>query len=62
VGVIARAKRILIAPEEAWRKIEREQLPALAVLVRYALPLAAIGPIAYALSVQLFTLPASPGH
>jgi hypothetical protein len=49
VTLFARAKRILIAPEDAWREIDQEETSALDVLVRYALPLALLGPVLAAL-------------
>jgi hypothetical protein len=61
-NLAGRAKQILLEPEDAWREIEREQAPALSLLANYALPLAAIGPVAFALRVYLYEAPAPPIH
>lgn len=61
MNVIARARRMLLAPEDAWREIEQEPVALLSLLFQYALPLAAIGPAAFALSAHLLERPA-PAH
>ncbi|MGH8728959.1 MAG: Yip1 family protein [Burkholderiales bacterium] len=58
--MIARTKQILLTPDEAWREIEGERLSPVALLLNYALPLAAIGPAALALRAHFFDLPTPP--
>ena len=53
-GTIARAKGILLTPNEEWPKIEAEPTTPRQILVRYVLPLAAIGPVAGFLGSQIF--------
>jgi hypothetical protein len=53
-GLIDRAKAILLKPAEEWPKIEAEQTSIQDILVRYVLPLAAIGPVAGFIGSQLF--------
>ncbi|HET6756855.1 MAG TPA: Yip1 family protein [Burkholderiales bacterium] len=60
MGLIARAKHILLAPNDAWQEIEREPPAPASLLLNYALPLAAIGPAALAVRTLLFETPAPP--
>lgn len=53
-GIIARAKAILLNPAAEWDKIAGEQDAPMQVFLRYAVPLAAIGPIASLIGGQLF--------
>lgn len=53
-GIIARAKAILIKPKEEWPKIEAEQTTTGDIFRKYALPLAAIGPVAAFIGGQVF--------
>ena len=43
-GLVERAKAILLRPKEEWPRIAAESSTPTDVLIRYALPLAAIGP------------------
>jgi len=52
-SIAARAKAILLKPKEEWPVIERETTPSGEIFTRYALPLAAIGPVAAFLGNQL---------
>src|SRR5688572_8564837 len=60
MGLIARAKHILLAPNDAWQEIGREPPAPVSLLLNYALPLAAIGPAALAVRTLLFETPAPP--
>lgn len=53
-ALVERAKGILLKPNEEWTKIEAEPATIGDVLVRYVLPLAAIGPVASFIGSQLF--------
>ena len=53
-AIFARAKAILLKPIEEWPRIAAEATPPTQVFLRYAVPLAAIGPIASFLHGQLF--------
>jgi len=53
-GLVARAKAIILKPRETWPVIAREATPSGDIFTRYALPLAAIGPVAVFLGGQLF--------
>jgi len=45
-GVVARAKAILVQPKAEWPKVAAETTEPKSVLLGYAVPLAAIGPVA----------------
>ncbi len=62
MNVISRAKQILFDTDRAWKDIGSEQTPASTVLFRYALPLAAIGPIAYVAGAKIFNPSALDVH
>jgi hypothetical protein len=53
-ALIDRAKNILLKPNAEWPRIEAEPATIGDVLVRYVLPLAAIGPIASFIGGQVF--------
>jgi hypothetical protein len=53
-GLVERAKAILLTPGAEWPKIETESTSIQDILVRYVLPLAAIGPVADFIGSQLF--------
>jgi hypothetical protein len=53
-SLVGRAKAILLTPAEEWPKIEAESTSIQEILVRYVLPLAAIGPVAGFIGSQLF--------
>lgn len=52
--LIDRAKNILLKPLEEWPRIEAEPATIQEILVRYVLPLAAIGPVASFIGSQVF--------
>jgi hypothetical protein len=54
MNLVERAKNILLQPREEWRVIEAEKTNVTEVLVRYALPLSAIGPLALIVGNSLF--------
>lgn len=54
VGLVGRAKNITVDPERTWPAIAAERTTPGDILVRYALPLIAIGPVANFLGSQLF--------
>jgi hypothetical protein len=53
-GLVDRAKAIILKPGETWPVLAAEQTSPGDVITRYALPLAAIGPIASFIGGQLF--------
>src|SRR5687767_4706393 len=53
-GLVERAKAIIMTPKAEWPKIAAETTTPTQVLVSYALPLIAIGPIASLIGQQLF--------
>ena len=53
-GVVPRAKAIILAPKTEWPRIADEATSTRDVFLRYAVPLAAIGPIAALIGGQLF--------
>jgi hypothetical protein len=55
-GLIDRAKAIILSPREEWTKIAAEPETAQEVFTHYAMPLAAIGPVAGLLGGQIFGL------
>ncbi|MBU3991154.1 MAG: YIP1 family protein [Alphaproteobacteria bacterium] len=52
--LVERAKAILLKPKDEWPKIAAEAATPRDLIVRYAVPLAAIGPVASLLRGQLF--------
>lgn len=57
-SLIERAKAITLQPDDTWPKIAAEQTSSGDILTRYAIPLAAIGPIASFIGGQLFGISA----
>jgi hypothetical protein len=53
-SVIARAKAIILTPQEEWPLIEAEQRSMSEIFLRYSMPIAAIGPVASFLGGQIF--------
>lgn len=53
-GIAARARAILLQPSSEWPRIAGETTEPKSVLLGYALPLAAIGPIATVIGTQAF--------
>lgn len=53
-SVVARAKAILIAPKSEWPVIAQETDSTQSILIKYVLPLAAIGPLAALIGGQIF--------
>jgi hypothetical protein len=54
---IERAKSILLKPSDAWQVIDRESVSAGGLYMGYALPLAAIGPVATFIGMSLIGMP-----
>jgi len=55
-GIATRAKAIIMKPVETWPVIAKETDEPMHIFLRYALPLAAIGPIASFIGGQVFGL------
>ena len=53
-ALFARAKQILLTPAQAWVEIASEDRPLRDLFIRYAMPLAAIGPVCQFLHGQIF--------
>jgi hypothetical protein len=53
-ALVARVKAIILRPKEEWPVIERETTPSGEIFMRYAVPLAAIGPVAQFIGSQVF--------
>jgi hypothetical protein len=53
-GLVERAKAILMRPKEEWPRIASEPTGPMEVLRGYAIPLAAIGPVAALIGGQVF--------
>lgn len=53
-GLVDRAKAIILSPRDEWPKIAAEPETAQEVFTHYAMPLAAIGPVASLLGGQIF--------
>ncbi|WP_338466003.1 Yip1 family protein [Novosphingobium sp. ZN18A2] len=53
-GLVERAKAIILNPAEQWPKIAAETESPGDIFVRYAMPLAAIGPVAQFIGGQMF--------
>jgi hypothetical protein len=54
-GIVERAKAILLQPKSEWPRIAGETTEPTKLLMGYAIPLIAIGPIATLIGSQLFT-------
>lgn len=55
-ALVSRAKGILLSPEAEWAKVATETDQPMQVFLRYALPLALLGPIASFIGMQVFGL------
>lgn len=53
-SIVDRAKAIILQPKAEWPVIQTEATPSGEIFTRYAVPLAAIGPVAQLLGSQLF--------
>ena len=53
-GIFARAKAIILTPKDEWPKIGGETASQSDILMKYVLPLAAIGPLATFIGGQVF--------
>lgn len=53
-AIVARAKGIIVDPNAEWAKVAVETDQPMQVFLRYVLPLAAIGPIASFIGMQVF--------
>ena len=53
-GMVARAKSLLLTPEAEWRRIDAEPMTVKAIMIGWAAPLAAIGPLAALIGTQVF--------
>ena len=53
-AIIERAKSIILKPKETWPAISGEPTTPGELLVRYAIPLAAIGPVCSFIGMQVF--------
>ena len=53
-SIVERAKAIILQPKSDWPVIEGETTPSGDIFMRYAVPLAAIGPVAQLLGSQMF--------
>jgi hypothetical protein len=53
-GLVERAKGILVQPKAEWPRVAAETTAPMKVLTGYVLPLAAIGPIAGLIGMQIF--------
>ncbi|MGY6627661.1 MAG: Yip1 family protein [Oceanicaulis sp.] len=53
-SLFERAKAIILKPTQTWARIDGEQTPVRELFLFYALPLAAIGPVAGFLGGQIF--------
>ncbi len=56
MGIASRARAILASPRSEWLKIEAESTPPAELFRDYAVPLAAIGPIASFVGLSVFGL------
>ena len=54
INIVERAKAIILKPKDEWPVIERELTSSGDIFTRYAVPLAAIGPVALFIGSQLF--------
>jgi Yip1 domain. len=55
-SIVERAKAIILKPKAEWPVIDAETTPSGEIFTRYAVPLAAIGPVATFIGSQLFGL------
>ncbi|MBT2185754.1 Yip1 family protein [Sphingobium nicotianae] len=53
-SIVERAKAIILKPKDEWPVIDRETTSSGDIFTRYAVPLAAIGPVALLIGSQLF--------
>ncbi len=53
-SIVERAKAIILKPKEEWPVIDREPTSSGDIFTRYAVPLAAVGPIALLIGSQVF--------
>jgi len=53
-SLVERAKAIILKPKTEWLVIDRETVPSGDIFTRYAVPLAAIGPVATFIGSQVF--------
>lgn len=53
-SIVERAKAIILQPKSEWPVIKGETTPSGEIFTRYAVPLAAIGPVAQLIGSQLF--------
>jgi len=53
-GLVGRAKAMILSPRDEWPRIEAETETAQEVFLHYAVPLAAIGPVAQLIGSQVF--------
>ena len=53
-SIVERAKAIILTPKDEWPRIAAETTSQRDILIRYAIPLAAIGPVAAFLGGQIF--------
>jgi len=54
MGLVGRAKAILMSPRQEWPVIEKETTTAAELYTGYIVPLAAIGPVARAIGLSVF--------
>lgn len=53
-GMVERVKRLLMSPRSEWEAIDREPMSAMGIFTSWAVPLAAIGPVAGLIGGQIF--------
>lgn len=53
-GMVGRIKALLLTPREEWARIDAEPMTVRDIMTRWAAPLAAIGPVATLIGMQLF--------
>lgn len=61
-GFVGRIQRLLTQPKWEWQAIEQEPSPAMATFTKWAVPLAAIGPVAGLIGMQVFGVGAFGFH
>ena len=57
-GMVGRIQRIITQPTAEWQRIDAEPTPAMTTFTKWAVPLAAIGPIAGLIGMQVFGISA----
>ena len=55
-GMIERIKRLLLTPKQEWPLIDAQPMTPKGIMTGWVLPLAAIGPVAHLVQIQLFPL------